>query len=279
MSTPDAPLQRMPVLDHFRDLRGRLRNIVIGIAVATVVCYPFKERLYAYLSKPLLDALRLARAQGISGRMTYLNPVTTFLIPLKTALVAALFLASPFVFYQIWRFISPGLYRKERRWTLTFAVLSGVLFVLGGWFCYRFVLPAGYEFFLQMGKATDDQLQKLFGVNAEGALLQPMISMDEHFELSLLLLLAFGAVFELPLLLCFLALGGIVSAKSLWRFNRYAILIFAILGAVLTPGDLVVGQLLMAGSLTVLYNLSIALVLLVQRTRKKQTPDEEHAAQ
>jgi sec-independent protein translocase protein TatC len=145
-----------------------------------------------------------------------------------------------------------------------------------------FVLPASYKYFLGYAAESMGIVKNVFGQSIDVHLSQafsirPMISMDEYFGLTSMLLLVFGVVFELPLLLAILAILGIVSAGMLWRFNRYAILLFAVLGAVLTPGDLVVGQLAMTASLTVLYNISILLALLVGRKRREESADAPDA--
>ncbi len=270
--------KRMPFLDHIGELRLRLRNGLIAIVLATIGCYLFRGALFRMLARPLVSAFLKAKAAGITGQLIFTSPVEAFLVLLKTALVAAIFIASPVVFFQLWAFIAPGLYPHERRWALPFVVIAVLLFVGGGLFCYNFVLPAGYEFFLTAAK---DATTKLLGdigsdIQIQDALsIRPMISMDEYFGLTLTLLLVFGAVFELPLILSVLALLGVVTAGSLWRWNRYAILMFAIAGAILTPGDLVIGQLAMTGSLTVLYNLSIIVAWFVQKKRRAAEQAED----
>jgi sec-independent protein translocase protein TatC len=200
----------------------------------------------------------------------------------KLALLVGVFLASPFVFREIWKFIAPGLYARERKWGVGFILASVVLFVGGAAFAYFYVLPASYHYFLTyttdslgvikdvMGKHIDIKLSQPFDI-------RPMFTMDEYFGLTTMLLLVFGVVFELPLLLAVLAMLGIVSAGTLWRFNRYAIVLFAVAGAILTPGDLVVGQLAMTASLTILYNLSILLAVVVGKKRKEREDAEERA--
>ncbi len=275
-----AEERRMPFLEHLAELRDRIRNAVIAIMLAAVACYLVRGVLFQLLARPLLTAFRIAKQKGVAGQLIFTSPVEAFLVLLKTALVSAIFVASPMIFYQLWAFISPGLYSHEKRWALPFVVVSVGLFVGGGLFCYYFVLPPGYEFFLTAATDASVQLMKEIGSDiaiADAVQIRPLISMEEYFGLTLMLLLVFGVVFELPLVLSVLAMLGIVSAKSLWRFNRYAILIFAIAGAVLTPGDLVIGQLAMAGSLTVLYNLSICIAWLVERKRTAaaQSDDED----
>ncbi|HNI61532.1 MAG TPA: twin-arginine translocase subunit TatC [Pseudomonadota bacterium] len=262
--------QRMPFLEHLAELRDRLRNAVLAIILAAVGCYLVRGVLFQLLARPLLTAFRVAKGKGVAGQLIFTSPVEAFLVLLKTALVSSIFVASPVIFHQLWAFIAPGLYPHEKRWALPFVVVAVLLFVGGGLFCYYFVLPPGYEFFLTAATDASVELMKNIGSDIQiqdAVQIRPLISMEEYFGLTLMLLLVFGVVFELPLVLSVLAMLGIVSAKSLWKFNRYAILIFAIAGAVLTPGDLVIGQLAMAGSLTVLYNLSIVIAWLVERKR------------
>lgn len=271
--------RRMPFLEHLGELRDRLRNSVLAIVAAAVICYIYRFPIFKVLVRPLVGAMATAKAMGIEGQLVFINPMEGFMVLLKTALLGAVFLASPMVFAQLWGFISPGLYPHEKRWAVPFVLTAILLFVGGAVFCYLFVLPIGYEYFLTAAQGASVEIQKQLGDGSIASLApKPMIGMDEYFSLTLMLLLVFGAVFELPLVLSVLAMMGVVSAGSLWRFNRYAILIFAIAGALLTPGDLVIGQIAMTGSLTVLYNLSIGFAWLVQRKRDEVQGDEEQIA-
>jgi sec-independent protein translocase protein TatC len=273
--------RRMPFLDHLGELRDRLRNGAISIFLAAIACYAFKGVLFRWLARPLINAFLKAKDQGVVGQLIFTGPMEGFMVLLKTALVASIFVASPLIFYQLWAFISPGLYRNEKRWAVPFILVAAGLFIGGGLFCYYAVLPPGYEFFLTAAKDATNQLSKEFGDNiqiVDAINIRPMISMDEYFGLTLMLILVFGVVFELPLVLSVLSIMGVVSAGAMWRFNRYAILLFAVAGAILTPGDLVVGQLAMTGSLTVLYNLSILIAWVVQRNRKEVAPEAGEGA-
>ena len=257
--------RRMPFLDHLQELRTCLRNSSIALLAATLVAYLFREELFALLARPMMSAWDSAQTETGIGKpeMVFTSPVEPFMVLFKIALLAGVFLASPVIFREIWKFISPGLYARERKWGIGFVFASAFLFIGGAVFAYVFVLPASYKYFLgysmhdlgiikhALGRTIDVKLSTPFDI-------RPMLTMDEYFSLTTMLLLVFGAVFELPLLLSILAMLGIVSAKQLWSWNRYAVIAFAVLGAVLTPGDLVVGQLAMTAS-TVLYNLSILL--------------------
>ncbi|HEY2746621.1 MAG TPA: twin-arginine translocase subunit TatC [Polyangia bacterium] len=290
-SAPGAPApdeeageKRMPFLAHLDELRTCMRNSAIAILGGTVVAYLFRQYLFALMARPLIDAWAQAEREVNIGRpeMVFTSPVDAFMVLFKLALLVGVFIASPFVFREVWRFISPGLYERERKWGVGFVFASVLLFVGGAMFAYIYVLPASYKYFLGystealgviknvMGKAVDVHLSLPFDI-------KPMITMDEYFSLTSMLLLVFGLVFELPLLLSILAILGIVSAGQLWRFNRFAVVIFAVLGAVLTPGDLVVGQLAMTASLTVLYNLSILIAVIVGKKRKEREAAEEAA--
>ncbi len=272
----------MGFLEHLDELRTCMRNACLAIVGAFAITYFFRAYLLALFAKPLITAWKAAAATSGLGKpeLVFTSPVEGFMVELKLALLASIFLASPFIFRELWRFISPGLYDRERKWGMSFIVVSVLLFVGGAMFAYIYVLPASFKYFLGYAGESMSHINSVFQgteVNiklSEQFSIRPMITMDEYFGLTSMLLLVFGVVFELPLVLSVVAALGIVSAKQLWGFNRYAILIFAVAGAVLTPGDLVVGQLAMTASLTVLYNLSIVVALVVG----KKKPDEEALA-
>ena len=275
--TDNADDRRMPFLDHLGELRDRLRNAVIAVVLALAACLPFQDPLLAILARPFITAWMNMQAKHGLGRpeLIFTNPIDGFMVQLKVALVAAIFLASPALFYQAWRFIAPGLYPRERRFGLLFILFAVALFGGGAAFGYLFILPKGFEVFLGYANNSMGVFTGVFGqyfdikLSASFAL-RPMITIVDIYDLTTTLLLAFGLVFELPLVLSILAMLGIVTAKQLWAWNRYAILGFAVLGAILTPGDMVFGQLGMTGALTVLYNLSILIALVVQRERKAE---------
>lgn len=286
----DADERRMPFTEHLSELRLRLRNSVLGLLATTMFCYMFRGPLFALIARPLIQAWSVASRQGAlpPPEMVFTSPVEAFMVLFKLSLLAGVFLASPVIFHQLWQFVSPGLYDREKRLALPVVVVSVLLFAGGGLFAYMFVLPKAYEYFLgysdpSMGIIRDVLgRQELWGHKVdirltESFAIKPMITMDEYFGLTSTLLLLFGAVFELPMALGMLALLGIVSPGGLWRFNRYFILIAFVAGAVLTPGDLVVGQLAMGGALTVLYNLSIG-VAVIMGWRKRRAAAAEAAA-
>jgi sec-independent protein translocase protein TatC len=282
MSEPQAAVvendergARMGFLEHLDDLRTCFRNAAIALLVGTGIMYALRGYLLAVFAEPLFKAWSDAKKEGSIGnpQIVFTSPLEPFMVELKLAILFGIFLASPVIFRELWRFISPGLYARERRWGIVFILSSVLLFVGGALFAYYLVLPASFKYFLgYAGEAMHHMQTEFMHRNIDIKLseqfsIQPMITMDEYFSLTSMLLLVFGVVFELPLLLAVLAIIGIVSAAQLWRWNRFAIILFAVAGALLTPGDLVVGQLAMTASLTVLYNLSILVALVVGKKR------------
>ncbi len=266
--------RRMPFTEHLQELRTRLRNSVAAVAISTVACWLFKDTLFEWMERPVALGWNKAPAD-LPRIITFTNLIDPFMVYFKLALLAGVFLSSPVIFHQIWKFISPGLYAKERRLALPFILTSVALFVGGAAFAYYLVLPQSYGYFLSFSSQSIEAMKGVSSAHGLNVRLQPMLSMDEYFSLTSTLLLMFGAVFELPMILAVLAMIGIVTPGGLWRFNRYAILCFFILGAVLTPGDLVVGQIAMGLSLTVLYNLSILAAIFVRKRRAQPAATAE----
>jgi sec-independent protein translocase protein TatC len=172
---------------------------------------------------------------------------------MSVALWAGIFIASPFIFHQIWKFVAPGLYKRERRMGIAFAFFSGIFFVAGALFCYYFVLHNLYKFLLSY--ANKETLA--------------MVMLQDYLDLTRNMMLAFGAVFELPILIYFLASVGLVTHRGLWKFNRWFVVIAFIVGAILTPSPDVVSQIMMATPMIVLYNASILLAWRVTIKREK----------
>jgi sec-independent protein translocase protein TatC len=207
--------------------------------------------------------------------MHFASPIEPFLTYVQVALIGGLFLASPVIFHELWKFIAPGLYRRERRYAIPFAIGSALFFIGGASFGYFVAFPLGFRFFLGFANDNLGAMQRIFGGSVEFSVgqpveLSPMLMMGDYFGLVWRLLLAFGLVFELPLVISFLAIAGLVSHQRLWRFNRYFIILSFLLGAALTPPD-VISQILMAGPLIVLYNASILIAWLINRRRAKRS--------
>jgi len=242
---------RMPLTAHLEELRWRVVRSLLAIGAAFAVAYGFADRLFAFLVRPL-TALRPEQALVIGTGVT-----EAFFTKLKVSFIAALFLASPVVFFQAWRFVSPGLYESEKRLAVPFAIVASVCFVVGAAFCYALVFPVGFRFFLEEYGSI--------GV-------APQIRIAEYLSFASRMLLAFGVTFELPVVTFFLARIGVVTHHTLIGFARYAVVAIFALAAVLTPGPDVASQLLMAGPLLLLYTLSIGVAWLVARPAPTTVP-------
>lgn len=227
-------LPEMGLLDHLDDLRRRLTRCAVALLVGFLACYGFAEEIFNFLLVPLRPYL--PKGSGL----IFTSPPEAFFTYMLAAAVAGLFLVSPFVFYQLWLFVAPGLYKHERKWIIPIALFSALFFSVGASFAYLVVFPYAFQFF--MSYARD--------------IIQAQLKMEEYLSFTLKLMVAFGIAFELPLFVFFLARLGMVTARSLRKFRQYAILIIFIVAAILTPPD-VVSQLAMAGPLCLLYELSI----------------------
>jgi len=247
---------RMPFMAHLAELRTRLARSAIAVAIGFGICYPFNEKLLYFMVEPLIKVLPKGQ------RLVYTGLPEAFFTLIKISLLAGLLLALPVVFHQIWMFVAPGLYRKERKYALGFVIASSVLFIGGAVFGYGLVFPFGFKFF----------------VGFESELLQPLPALKQYFSFSMRLLLAFGAVFELPIVMFFLARMGMVTDKFLRRNRKWAVLLIFIVGAIFTPPD-VLTQFLMAVPLIVLFEISIWVVKIFGRKPAAQEEAEQPAPQ
>ncbi len=243
MSEPEN--DKMPLTSHLEELRKRLIRSMIAIGVAFVGCYAFVEDLFRIIAQPLISVL------PSNSYMVYTGLPEAFFTYIKVAFYAGLFIASPFVLYQIWKFISPGLYAKERKFVVPFVITSTLLFIGGVCFGYFLVLPPAYKFFLEF--STD--------------YLKPMLSIREYISLTLKLLLAFGIIFEIPVFLFFMTKIGLVTPRQLARTRRYAIVICFIIAAIITPTPDAFTQCMMAIPMVILYEVGILISKLTYRRK------------
>jgi sec-independent protein translocase protein TatC len=243
----------MGFLDHLEELRKRIIYSIISVAVGFGICWWKVERIYDIMQRPIIDALR---ANGMAEKLVYLNPTEPFNLYLKIAALAGLFLTSPFVLYQVWMFISPGLYRNEKRYVVPFMVSTISLFACGGYFGYKIVYPAALTFLINFGKQF-----------------QPMITIGEYTSLFLSIILGMGLIFEMPILVFFLSLMGIVSAGFMWKNFRYSILVIFIIAAIVTPTTDILNMCIFAAPMIALYAFSIGVAWLVhpkQRSARRE---------
>jgi sec-independent protein translocase protein TatC len=232
--------------EHLEDLRWCLIRSLVVVFLGFVASYFFSHRIFAFMVAPLRGVLE--PGQSLIGT----GVTEAFFTEIKVAIVAGVFVASPAIFYQIWRFLAPGLRENEKKLVIPFVLASSLFFIGGAFFCYSAVLPLAFSYFI-------DQF-RVMGVS-------PEIRIGEYFTFFFRLILAFGVTFELPVLTFFLVRVGIWDYRFLLRQFRYAILVIFIVAAVLTPGPDVISQVMLAVPLTVLYLLSIAVAYFWRRDR------------
>src|ERR1700686_1958619 len=242
-----ASTHSMPLLAHLEELRKRIIFSVLGVLVGFLSCLSFADRIFGLMQQPIIQALR---HHGLGGGLVYLNPTEPFNLYLEVGFVAGLFAASPFVFYQLWLFIAPGLYRNEERYVLPFLLSTVGLFVAGGFFGYRMVYPASLDFLVGYGQRF-----------------QPMITIGEYTKLFLTVIVGLGLIFEMPVLVFFLALMRVITARWMWRNLRYSILAIFIVAAVVTPTADILNMCLFAAPMVALYAISIGVAWLVNSAR------------
>jgi sec-independent protein translocase protein TatC len=250
------PMPTMGFLDHLEELRKRIVYSIVAVAVGTGLSWGYRERIYAVMQRPIMDALR---NHGLAEKLVYLNPTDPFNLYLKIAMLAGLFLTSPFVLYQVWMFISPGLYRNEKRYVMPFMVSTITLFTLGGYFGYKIAYPRALDFFI--------------GFSGQ---FQPMITVGEYTQLFLSIVLGMGLIFEMPILVFFLAFMGIMTPSFMIKNFRYAILVIFVLAAVVTPTPDIVNMCVFAAPMLALYALSIGVAWMVH-PKQRQARKEKQA--
>ncbi|MDL2271461.1 twin-arginine translocase subunit TatC [Desulfovibrio sp. OttesenSCG-928-I05] len=245
-------LSGMSLREHLVELRTRLLRAALCIVVGFFVCFGFAKTIYSFLTAPLESVL------PADSFMIFTGLPEGFLVEVRVAFFAAIFLTSPLIFYQIWSFVAPGLYKEERRFVIPVALTSAFFFICGALFCYFFVFPVAFEFFMSYSTGK----------------IKAAPSVAQYLSFVTQLLLAFGLVFELPLFCFFLGRLGILKAAHLRKWRPYSILGCFILAALLTPPD-VYSQLLMVGPLVLLYEVSILIVALFGKKDRKKRAEEE----
>src|ERR1700736_3675400 len=248
---PAPQTHSMPLLAHLEELRKRIIFSLLGVLVGFLSCWSYADRIFGLVQRPLIQALR---HHGLAGGLVYLNPTEPFNLYLEVGFVAGLFAASPFVFYQLWLFMAPGLYRHEKRYILPFLISTVGLFLAGGLFGYRMVYPASLDFLIGYSQRF-----------------QPMITIGEYTKLFLTVIVGLGLIFEMPVLIFFLALMRVVTARWMWRNLRYSILAIFVVAAIVTPTTDILNMCLFAAPMIALYGISVGVAWLVNSARKRTT--------
>jgi sec-independent protein translocase protein TatC len=241
---------KMSFLDHLDELRRRLIISIAAVGIGFVACFSFAEKIYDFLAVPI--------TQNLNGaKLVYTNPTDPFTIYMKVALLAGVFLAAPVLLTQVWLFISPGLYAREKKLALPFVFSTTILFLLGGAFAYKIALPMSLRFLINLGSSFS-----------------PMVTITEYLDLILTVILGCAVIFQIPVLIFFLTIFGIVNARFLVRNLRYAILIIFIVAAVLTPTSDIPNMLVFSTPMLLLYLVGIVVSWIFgSKRRKKKATD------
>ncbi len=240
--------EKKPFMAHLEELRKRLVVCAIAIGIGFVISYIFSKQLFSMLILPLTKVL------PAESRLIFTSLPEMFIAYIKVALIAGTILAIPIIFYELWMFLVPALYQREKRYLIPFVLFSSILFVAGALFGYFIVFPYGFKFFISF--ATEE--------------IQALPSVKQYFSFATRLLLAFGLVFEMPVVVFFMTKIGLITPDSMKKYRKFAILCAFILSAILTPPD-VATQIMMALPLIILYEVSIIISQGVYRKREKDS--------
>lgn len=242
----------MTFWEHLEELRKRLIYMLFSFVVGAFVAWHVRERILVWLTTPFVHAWNGTKIGG-PAELHFPAPQSLFLAYVKLALIGGLIFSLPVLLYQVWAFIAPGLYSREKRYALPFVASSCGLFAGGAWFGWRFAFPVAFQYLLSFS-----------GPVGTGMIVQPSVMIDEYIGFVSQMLLAFGIVFELPVLVFFLSIAGIVTYRHLLRFARVFIVVAFVIAAVITPPD-PLSQLLLAIPLCLLYFVSIGVAYLFGR--------------
>jgi len=243
---------KMSLTEHLVELRKRLTRSLIALGIGFAGCYYYKDSIFDIVTRPLTQVLPK------NSYLIYTGLTEAFFTYMKVAFFASLIITSPFILYQIWKFIAPGLLPKEKKYVVPFVISSSILFITGVLFGYFIALPPAFEFF----------------VSFNNQYLQAMLSFKDYLSLFVTFLLGFGLSFELPIFIFFLTKLGIVNAKILSKQRRYAVLLIFVVAAILTPSPDALSQILMALPLMFLYEVSIFVSKFAEKNKENTDADE-----
>jgi len=241
----ESELSRMSFLEHLEELRKRILYSIIALGISFFVCWGFAQEIFHYLELPILQYLPKGE------KLAFTRLASPFFLYMKVAFLGAIFLSAPVILWQVWCFISPGLYKKERRYAAPFIIFASLFFILGGWFGYTYIFPLACKFFIEMGQNF-----------------KQVITIDDYFSFASKMILGMGLVFETPILIFFLARLGIVTPAFLLQKFKYAVLIIFIVAAIITPTPDMVTQTALAVPMILLYLLGIAIAYVFGQKHK-----------
>ncbi|HKV94402.1 MAG TPA: twin-arginine translocase subunit TatC [Candidatus Angelobacter sp.] len=250
----------MSILQHLEELRKCIIRSLAAVAVGFGVCWYFaQDKIYPLIEKPIITVFK---KYNIDPHLSYLSPTDPFNLYLKVGLMAGIFLASPVILYQVWSFISPGLYRHEKRFVVPFLSLSVGLFLAGGYFGYKVIFPVAMDFL----------------IGTYGQAFHATITIDAYTKLFLTIILGLAIIFEMPIVLGFAGMMGVVNAKFLFKHIRGAVLICVTAAAILSPTTDILNLTIYAAPMVLLYLLSIGLVWVVhpkQRRKRREKREQK----
>ena len=250
----ERALGKMSFMEHLGELRSRIMWSLVSAAGGLVVAVFITDRVMQFISRPLV---------GLKTDLVFTTPTEAFWTWMKVAMVLAIFISMPAILYQVWKFVSPGLHAHEKKYAVPFIVVGSLLFLIGGAFAMLVIIPYASNFLVTFGQEKG---------------WKPMITVASYTDFVIKFALAFGLVFELPVVITVLSLIGVVTPQFLSKNRKYAILINFIVAAVLTPTPDMINQTLMAGPLCLLYEVGIICARLTVRKRKSTAPPAETAA-
>ncbi len=254
-SEPEGEV-KLTFMEHLRDLRTRIIRALLGVAVGMAITGAFVERLYAHLMRPVVAALPPGKQA-----LVFTSAIEPMMVYIKVAIYGGVFVAAPWVLWQVWLFVAPGLYKKEKRVVVPFLMWGTLLFYAGAAFCYFLVLPAAFPAMLAFADQT---------------ITTPMLSQSEQLGLVLAMLLGFGVIFEVPVVIAFLSMIGLVNANFLAKYRRHAIVVNTLIAAIITPTGDPFNLALMAVPMIVFYEIGIILARVLGK--KPAAPAEPVAA-
>ncbi|MFQ6110045.1 MAG: twin-arginine translocase subunit TatC [Candidatus Aminicenantales bacterium] len=245
----------MTFLEHLEDLRKRIFYSFIAVVVTVVPAWFFSKDIYNILARPVTKYL----PEGT--KLAYTHLTAPFMLYIKVSFLTAIFASSPFIFLQLWYFVAPGLYQKEKKYVYPFVIFTTFFFALGALFGYFVAFPFACNFFLKMGSEF-----------------QPVITVDQYFSLALRLLIGIALVFEMPTLVFFLSRMGIITSRWMVKNFKYAVLVVFIIAAVITPSPDIINQSILAIPMLALYGFSVLIAFIFERKRTKEKIKEGHLA-
>ena len=251
-----------PIMEHLIELRTRIIRSLIAFLVTMSLSFYFADDIFNFLSLPIISLLA---SNDQNTELIYTGLQQGFMVHIKISIFSGFLLAFPFISFQLWRFVAPGLYKNEKSAFLPFLIASPILFIIGAAFAFYVVMPLAFDFLLNFQQNQGDGLVDILKIKYLG-------SINEYLSLTMAFIVAFGLCFQLPVLLTLLGKVGLISSSGLARFRKYAVVSILIVAALVTPPD-VITQIILFSVVYTLYEISIFLVRKVENNKLKDDPD------